>query len=58
MGVAIVQNNVGIIGSFKMYPLFQLLHVKVNISSWNNHWMKKELSEEKIINNIFIELKK
>jgi hypothetical protein len=61
MGVVIIQDNVGIIGSFTMYPLFQLLQVKVNISTWNNHcnhWMKKEWSEEKIINNIFNELKK
>ena len=58
MGVVIVQNNVGTIGSYKMYPLFQLLHVKVNISSWNNHWLKKEFTEEKIINTIFNELKK
>ena len=69
-GIVVTKNNVSVTGSLEQFPLFQLLHVKVNISSWNNnhsnhsnrsnysnHLVKKEWSEEEIIKFIFKLLK-
>ena len=52
MGIVVTKNNVFVSGSFELFPLFQLLHVKVNISSWNT-MSKRKLSEEEIIKGIF-----
>ena len=61
MGPVVTKNNdVCVTGSIELFPLFQLLKVKVNISSWNNHhnhWIKKEWTEEEIIQFIFKILK-
>lgn len=59
-GVVITKNNACVTGSFEIFPLFQLLHVKVNILSWNissGHAAKKELSEEEIVHFLFKILK-
>ena len=61
-GPVVTKNNdVCVTGSIELFPFFQLLKVKVNISSWNNHrnhWIKKEWNEEEIIQFIFKILKK
>lgn len=57
----VTKNSVCVTGSLELFPLFQLLQIKVNVASWNNRehrWIKKEWTEEEIINFIFKLLKK
>jgi hypothetical protein len=57
MGIVVVNNN-NVLGSFEIFPLFQLLHIKVKISTWNEYSKsKKEWSEEEIIKDLFKILK-
>jgi hypothetical protein len=58
-GDVIINNNTNnILGSIEVFPLFQLLHVIVNISTWNEYIKgEKEWSEEEIIKVIFKILK-
>jgi hypothetical protein len=39
----VTKNNTGVTGQLELFPLFQLLHVKVNISSWSSQWTEEEI---------------
>jgi hypothetical protein len=39
----VTKNNTGVTCQLELFPLFQLLHVKVNISSWSSRWTEEEI---------------
>jgi hypothetical protein len=54
----VVLNNNNILGTLEQFPLFQLLHIKVKISTWNEYSKgKREWSEEEIVKVLFKILK-
>ena len=55
MGIVVInKNEINCFASFTVYPIEQLLQLKVDVSSWNKYrWSEKELNEEEVVLNIF-----
>ena len=55
MGIVVINiKETNSFASLKVFPITQLLQLKVDIASWNEYsWGKKKMNEEDIVLNIF-----